>query len=283
MPRVSFDTSLGCYVIEDLKSRNGTVVDGVRVLGKQKLDKLNIITFANAFDFIFQVFDQDEPAAQPREGERRAAAPGPEQKATAIPPVKVPAPRTGASLTTLDDQPLAVPSFQEQESVPAASPNKTVIGDEFVVPPEIPKVGTSKGDGDVKERKVKTEFDDNNVPTPHIEPGEKQPERIEHVATLWLEVEISPKDKKSFKLKEGENTVGRTPPCDIVIDDASISRSHAVITVKGGLATIKDLGSKNHTFFDNQRVNYEIELRAQAPITFGLVKAALVRKPPTKG
>jgi pSer/pThr/pTyr-binding forkhead associated (FHA) protein len=113
--------------------------------------------------------------------------------------------------------------------------------------------------------------------------GKAQAEAKESEGTLWLEVEISPKDKRSIQLKEGENVVGRTPPCDIPIEDGSISRKHAVITVKGGLATIKDLGSKNHTFFDNQRVNYEIELRTQTPITFGLVKAILVRKALTKG
>lgn len=285
--RVFFDGRMGCYVIEDLKSRNGTVVDGVRVLGKQKLDKLNIITFANAYDFIFQVVDRDEPAAQPGEREKRVASASPATRPGDEPPgaqsVKKASSSTGASRTTLDDQPLAVSSFQKKDSVLADSHNKTIIGDDFVAPPAIPKQDKPKDGSESRERGSKTEFDDNIVPIPRIETGEEQPGGNEREGTLWLEVEINTKDKRSFRLKNGENIVGRTPSCDIVIEDASISRNHAVITVKGVLATIKDLGSKNHTFFDNQRVNYELELRTQTPITFGLVKALLVRKAPTKG
>lgn len=285
--RLFFDASIGNYFIEDLKSRNGTFVDGVRVREKQKLDRLNIITFANEYDFVFQVVDQDEPVVQPVSRDQKAGPHPRETRPEGEPPAMSEMKKTGgpvaASRTTLDDRPLGVPSFQKKDPVLADSRNKTVVGDDLISPLVILPAGKVIDSAGSRERERKTEFDDNIVPAPPMGTVKEQPEPRESDGALWLEVEISPKDKRSFKLKEGENVIGRTPPCDIPIEDGSISRNHAVITVKGGLATIKDLGSKNHTFFDNQRVNYEIELRTQTPITFGLVKAILVRKTLTKG
>ncbi len=52
---IFFDANQNCYFLQDLDSRNGTRLDGLRVIGTEKLRNLHIITFANDFDFIFQV------------------------------------------------------------------------------------------------------------------------------------------------------------------------------------------------------------------------------------
>ena len=49
-------------------------------------------------------------------------------------------------------------------------------------------------------------------------------------------------------LSEGENVLGRDPAAGIWICDPSVSRHHARIVVRGGDATLEDLGSKNGSF-----------------------------------
>lgn len=63
-----------------------------------------------------------------------------------------------------------------------------------------------------------------------------------------------------FELSEGENVLGREPTVSVRIDDPSISREHARITVVGKRAMLEDLGSKNGTFRAGTRVKVPIEL-----------------------
>lgn len=48
---------------------------------------------------------------------------------------------------------------------------------------------------------------------------------------------------RRFPLHLGANTVGRSSDGDVIIDDASVSREHAVIEVDGGAVAVHDLGS----------------------------------------
>ena len=49
---------------------------------------------------------------------------------------------------------------------------------------------------------------------------------------------------RTHLLEKGENTIGRDPECDIVINDRSLSRRHAILRL-GPPLTIQDLGSTN--------------------------------------
>jgi hypothetical protein len=55
-------------------------------------------------------------------------------------------------------------------------------------------------------------------------------------------------------LKLGDTTIGRSPSCDIVLDDKRVSKNHAVIKTVGLVSTIQDLGSTNGTFIENDRI-----------------------------
>ncbi|MSO30684.1 MAG: FHA domain-containing protein [Acidobacteria bacterium] len=57
-----------------------------------------------------------------------------------------------------------------------------------------------------------------------------------------------------FPLNEGENVIGRDPDVAVPINASIVSRRHARVTVAGGDAEIKDLGSKNGTFVANERL-----------------------------
>ena len=46
---------------------------------------------------------------------------------------------------------------------------------------------------------------------------------------------------------DGEVVLGRGDACGMTVDDASVSREHAVLRIHGGIVTIEDLGSRNGT------------------------------------
>jgi hypothetical protein len=54
----------------------------------------------------------------------------------------------------------------------------------------------------------------------------------------------------------GERTrIGRSPDCDIFLDDVTVSRNHAVLVQRGGAFVVEDLGSLNGTFVNRRRID----------------------------
>ena len=72
-----------------------------------------------------------------------------------------------------------------------------------------------------------------------------------------------------FALKEGSNVVGRESTRPIALLDSSISRDHALVTVRGETVFLKDLGSKNATFVDGEKLADEVEILPETAIGFG--------------
>jgi ribosomal protein L40E len=59
---------------------------------------------------------------------------------------------------------------------------------------------------------------------------------------------------ETFDLGAEQTTIGRSPDCDIFLDDVTVSRRHAVVSRKDGELTIEDLGSLNGTFLNRRRI-----------------------------
>jgi hypothetical protein len=59
---------------------------------------------------------------------------------------------------------------------------------------------------------------------------------------------------EQFPLERTQTTVGRTPDCDIFLDDVTVSRRHAIVARGAAGFTIEDLGSLNGTFLNRHRI-----------------------------
>jgi pSer/pThr/pTyr-binding forkhead associated (FHA) protein len=70
----------------------------------------------------------------------------------------------------------------------------------------------------------------------------------------FLLVTLGSKVLEKRKLDQEVISIGRAQENDIVINNLSVSRYHAIIYNKGGKVVIKDLGSSNGTFVNGARV-----------------------------
>ncbi len=71
---------------------------------------------------------------------------------------------------------------------------------------------------------------------------------------LELLVTSGPSRGKRFPLTAPRTVIGRHPGCDVMLDDAAVSRQHAAISLEGGAAFIEDLRSRNGTSVNGRLV-----------------------------
>lgn len=243
--RIFFDEAEGCYCLEDVGSRNGTKLDGVRVGPKEKLGDLHIITFAQKFDFIFQIVNGHERATKSRR--KTGGQPQPPQSEN----------RTFVGPLNLGDE------TDGLEPGPAPGNGKTMIEGAAKSKPA-PLLPNSVAN-DVYKTVVESAAPRKKTPPP-VPPD------------FILEIKHSAQGGQTFSLKPGENLIGRSPECEIIVNDPSISRRHAALTLQSGRVLLKDLGSKNHTFVDEQVVGAEMEILPGTSLSFGKVEGEIRRK-----
>jgi two-component system, cell cycle response regulator len=66
---------------------------------------------------------------------------------------------------------------------------------------------------------------------------------------------------RKYDLMRETTVVGRSSKADIHIDQDAISRNHAKVTASGGRVTIKDLGSTNGTYVNDELLTDDYQLR----------------------
>lgn len=71
-----------------------------------------------------------------------------------------------------------------------------------------------------------------------------------------------------YLLDEDKVTVGRDPSNDIMLDDGTVSREHAVFIRENGRYRIEDVGSLNGTYVNRRRVD-SIELHSGDELMIG--------------
>lgn len=60
---------------------------------------------------------------------------------------------------------------------------------------------------------------------------------------------------KEFTIDNGSQIIGRSPETDIRIPVSDVSRSHCEVSVSGKKAIVRDLGSSNGTYVNDQKIS----------------------------
>jgi len=90
---------------------------------------------------------------------------------------------------------------------------------------------------------------------------------------------------RRYVLSDGVNSVGRETNSTVCINDPSVSRGHARITIENDQATIEDLNSKNGTQVMGEALRAPRVLNDGDEVEFGHVKGWFIveidNDPPT--
>lgn len=71
--------------------------------------------------------------------------------------------------------------------------------------------------------------------------------------------------------RRGDNVIGRHTSADVLIRSTGISRRHAALLLAHGVATIRDLESKNGTFVGATHADAEVPLRDGDELRLGSI------------
>ena len=239
--RIYFEPEKQTYIIEDLGSKNGTLVDKVAVTQPTPLEDLHVLTLAKGIDLVFQAF---EGKVSKSSGTRELG---------------------NAPLhTELQSQFAAPPSLQSPPESPVE--DKTTFRKGFDALPAF--------DASTEAPERVPEEDDTVLrepPPPPVKGG------IAMSFAPKMIVQRADGSVKEFTLKPGVNVIGRLSSCDIQIADDYISGRHARIIIKNEKILVEDLGSRNKTFIDNKEINAPVEVEAGATIRFGPITKAILQ------
>ncbi|MGC4094190.1 MAG: FHA domain-containing protein [Polyangiaceae bacterium] len=72
-----------------------------------------------------------------------------------------------------------------------------------------------------------------------------------------------------FPVRIGETLLGRSPYCSIVLEDARVSRQHAAIRMTAEGISIEDLGSRNGTLVNGEKISGSRRLNAGDVVQLG--------------
>jgi pSer/pThr/pTyr-binding forkhead associated (FHA) protein len=94
----------------------------------------------------------------------------------------------------------------------------------------------------------------------------------------YLRVMNGPEEGKRHELGDGvgEVVIGRAVECDFAINDANISRKHALVRKDWSGITIEDMGSKNGVTINEKKIDKASPLKDSDEIGLGAVKLVFI-------
>jgi len=93
-----------------------------------------------------------------------------------------------------------------------------------------------------------------SLPVVEVEPSITVEEEPVPPGGALLLAHIGPEAGSWFALERDETTIGRHPDSDIVLNDVTVSRRHAVIKRAEGHYHLQDVASLNGTYVDRTRI-----------------------------
>ncbi len=234
--RIYYDESQNSYFLEDLNSRNGTRLDGERILRRARLEHLHVITFSNRYDFFFQICGS-EPKSKAT-ATRKAAKTDVEIEAE----TETRTAEQDHGRTRPDHEGIKMPSrlLIDSESKPAQTGKTDTSATRTIVT-------ATKPASKPAQKRARAELSDYAL----------------NIAGI----------KQTFRLKQGANLVGRAPHCDVVLKHDSISRHHARISIGNNRVRIEDLNSKNRTFVAGSAIEATVEVGPDVTVRLGTLDA----------
>jgi len=82
---------------------------------------------------------------------------------------------------------------------------------------------------------------------------------------------------ESFEAIGDRALIGRSPECDVFLDDVTVSRRHAELVREGNAFTIRDLGSLNGTFVNRRRIETSV-LEDDDEVQIGKYRMTFLRR-----
>jgi FHA domain-containing protein/zinc ribbon protein len=82
---------------------------------------------------------------------------------------------------------------------------------------------------------------------------------------------------ESFLPSAERTLIGRSPECDVFLDDVTVSRRHAELLRDGATFTITDLGSLNGTFVNRKRIE-SAQLEDDDELQIGKYRLTFLRR-----
>src|SRR3990172_7609514 len=110
-------------------------------------------------------------------------------------------------------------------------------------------------------------------------PPQDQFTRVSPASAGDLRIQMPDGSLRQFPILTSTVSIGRAPENDLVLDDVTVSRQHARLTLEQGHLYLEDLGSSNGTFWENQRLSpgQRVEFDSGQSLEFGQVKAVFQR------
>lgn len=250
--RIFWDPDEECYRIEDLGSRNGTWVAGIRVREPEKLGPLDVIGVGGVGELVFQTLEGDRSFETDLDLAAGDLVP-PDLDGTAEG-------HGTAGRTFADAEPLAVPGGIEEAVAPGAreAARQTIYedlqaGGEWILPDlETGEARTGEEAPPAEHRGTggaeagRTVHDAEFLAPPEL-PEDEEPAPPPPRAAFFLEVEIAEAGAVRHLLSPGEHLVGRGAEADVVVESPTLSRTHARLLVDADGVRVIDLESTNGT------------------------------------
>lgn len=107
-------------------------------------------------------------------------------------------------------------------------------------------------------------------------------EDVGQVGYPRLTIVAGPQTGRSFGLRAGEQVLGRGKDTPVHLDDTSVSRHHAKITLQGDAIYASDLGSRHGTFLNGIRIRQDSPLNHLDQIKVGIYTLSYLKEEVTE-